>query len=139
MESPLASNERLLFQERLAEALEAAGCDSRPTVFAREFNLRADGAAVTVHAARKWLRGESLPTQERLHVLARWLNVSPHWLRFGEGDSAAGQVPLATNDAFSLPQNELVVLSDFRRLHPRSQEVVRDVIRSLLTHHSLRK
>jgi hypothetical protein len=30
--------------------------------------------------------GEAIPNQDRLQVLAEWLNVSPSWLRFGEDD-----------------------------------------------------
>lgn len=78
--------------------------------------------------------GDSVPTQERLHVLARWLNVSPHWLRFGE----AGPTEWAANDAQKIPHEEVLMLSDFRRLDERSQAVVRDLIGSLLRHHALR-
>lgn len=35
-------------------------------------------------AARKWLKGEAIPTQDKIHILARWIGVSPQWLRFGE-------------------------------------------------------
>jgi hypothetical protein len=28
--------------------------------------------------------GEAIPTQDRIQVLAEWLNVSASWLRFGE-------------------------------------------------------
>lgn len=135
MESKLANDERDEFQNRLITALSNAGCKATPTAFAREFNLRADGATVTVHGARKWLVGESLPTQERLHVLARWLNVSPQWLRFGDGD----KTDISANDCAHIPHEEMILLGDFRRLEQRSQAVVRDLITSLLTHHALRK
>ena len=136
MDSKLASNERNEFKNRLAIALDKAGYKVSPTALAREFNLRADGAVVTTHAARKWLVGEAFPTQERLHVLARWLNVSPQWLRFGEGETEFAN---ALNDSNNLPHAEVILLGDFRRLDQRSQAVVRDVIASLLKHHSLRK
>lgn len=136
MSSKIALEERSEFCERLTAALVAAGYEPRPTKFAREFNLRADGAVVTVHAARKWLVGEALPTQERLHVLANWLNVSPQWLRFGETPQPG---VAAANDAAAIPHNEILLLSDFRRLVARSQSVVRDLIGSLLKHHMLRK
>lgn len=136
MDSKLASNERNEFQNRLTTALEKAGCKVSPTALAREFNLRADGAAVTTHAARKWLVGEAFPTQEKLHVLARWLNVSPQWLRFGEGETEFAN---ASNASTNLPHAEVILLGDFRRLDQRSQAVVRDVIASMLKHHSLRK
>ncbi|MFM7522905.1 MAG: hypothetical protein ACKO4M_01855, partial [Betaproteobacteria bacterium] len=42
---------------------------------------------VTVHAARKWLQGESIPTQEKLRALASWLDVPADWLRFGNGNT----------------------------------------------------
>ena len=135
MNTKIARTERQEFCQRLTSAIAAAGCTPAPTAFAREFNLRADGAAVTVHGARKWLMGDSFPTQERLHVLARWLNVSPQWLRFGEAPKQSG---LAANDAASIPHNEILMLTDFRRLDQRSQAVVRDLIGSLLKNHTLR-
>ncbi|WP_187363073.1 hypothetical protein [Massilia aquatica] len=135
MDSKIASAERHEFCERLIAAVVKAGCTPSPTAFAREFNLRADGAAVTVHAARKWLVGDAFPTQERLHVLARWLNVSPQWLRFGESSEGTR---FAANDTTMIPHDEVVLLGDFRRLDERSQAVVRDVIASLLRHNSLR-
>lgn len=136
MESKLASKEREGFQHRLTQALVSAGYNTSPSTFAREFNLRADGAVVTVHGARKWLKGESLPTQERIHILARWLNVSAHWLRFGE---SPGEGVGAANDAAGIPHDEVLLLGDFRRLDERSQAVVKDLIASLLKHHSLRR
>lgn len=46
-------------------------------MFARLFNLRVDqpGIAVTPETARRWLRGESLPDETRLSVLAHWLSL----------------------------------------------------------------
>ncbi len=135
MDTKLAQAEREQFCRRLADSLKAVGCPPSGTALARQFNPRANGSAVTVHGARKWLTGAAYPTQERLHVLARWLNVSPQWLRFGEGPQE-GQG--AANDADRLPLDEVLVLNDFRRLDDRSREVVRDMIASLLKHHSLR-
>ena len=90
---------------------------------------------MTTHAIRKWLMGEAYPTQERLHVLARWLGVSAQWLRFGEGPK---EPMMAANEKGLIPHNEIVLLSDFRRLDEGSQAVVRDLVRSLLTHHTVR-
>jgi hypothetical protein len=136
MDSKLAASERAGFRERLKTSLLAAGIAPKPSTFAREFNCRADGATVTVHAARKWLVGESFPTQERLHVLSRWLHVSPQWLRYGEGEE---QYPVAANESGFIPHHEILMLGDFRRLDERSRAVVRDLISSLLKHHALRK
>ena len=133
MDTKTLASERDDFRQRLAQALANIGCPVRASVLAREYNHRAAGATVSLHGARKWLRGEAYPTQERLSILARWLNVSPQWLRFGE---APMRESTPANDETLIPQDELVLLDDFRRLDPRSQAVVRDMIRSLLSHYS---
>lgn len=58
------------------------------------------------------------------------------WLRFGE-HSAGGDI--AANDKELFPYEEVLLLTEYRRLEPDSQAVVRDLISSLLTHHALRK
>lgn len=77
-------DERKEFAERLQAALRQARqpADS-PTALARGFNSRFPGTAITVHAARKWLMAESIPTQDKLRTLAQWLQVPAEWLRFG--------------------------------------------------------
>ena len=131
MDTKIGAIERRRFRERLIGSLLAAGFDSNPTSFARDFNIRANGATVTVHGARKWLFGESFPTQERLNILAKWLNVSPHWLRFGE-EPREGK--FVGSDSPLLPHDEVILLGDFRRLDDSSRAVVRDLISSLLKH-----
>ncbi|RYD94429.1 MAG: hypothetical protein EOP50_09525, partial [Sphingobacteriales bacterium] len=61
------SQERKEFAERLQSALRQARqpADS-PTALARGFNSHFPGRAITVHAARKWLMAESIPTQDKL-------------------------------------------------------------------------
>ncbi|MEQ1638274.1 MAG: transcriptional regulator [Methylococcales bacterium] len=77
-------DEKTEFSQRLRKAIEDAGYSLRPTVLEREFNTRYWGRSVTVQAVRRWLRGEAIPAQDKLQVLAEWLNVEPHTLRFGE-------------------------------------------------------
>ena len=135
MDSTFAHAERTRFCHRLNDAMIAAGYPASATVLVRVFNPRADGAAVSVHGARKWLTGTAFPTQERLQILARVFNVSAQWLRYGEGDPGDGA---AANDGERLPFDEALLLNDFRCLDERSQQVVRDLVTSLLKHHSLR-
>jgi hypothetical protein len=47
------------------------------------FNLRYWGRSISIHAARNWLLGVSLPRQDKLRVLADWLRVSPEALLLG--------------------------------------------------------
>ena len=83
-----STNERESFSERLQQALKNAHYSpDSPTRLAREFNIRFEGRPITVHAARKWLVGEAIPTQEKLRTLAQWLGVPAEWLRLS-GDDA---------------------------------------------------
>jgi hypothetical protein len=45
-------------------------------IVAREFNLRAyDTPPISQESARRWIRGVSLPEEQRLRVLVNWLNL----------------------------------------------------------------
>jgi hypothetical protein len=77
-------DEKSEFSNRLKNAIQDAGYQLRPTILEREFNTRYWGRPVTVQAVRRWLRGEAIPSQEKLQVLADWLKIEPHALRFGE-------------------------------------------------------
>jgi hypothetical protein len=81
-----AQKQRALFSKRFIASLEILGIPPSPTIVQREYNSRSHQLPITSHAARKWLMGEAIPNQDRLQVLAEWLNVSPSWLRFGEDD-----------------------------------------------------
>jgi len=78
-------DEKAQFAERLRTSMKAAGYQVRPGVLEKEFNSRYWGRSVTFQAVSRWLRGESIPSQEKLQVLADWLKIEPHILRFGEG------------------------------------------------------
>lgn len=107
--------EREAFSARLKQALGKAGvADSSATVLQRNFNAR--GFNITVHAARKWLLGEAIPTQEKLVALAAWLGVEPNWLRFGTGDGAQA------DQANVIPARTLRLIDTFGRLSERDQD-----------------
>jgi len=79
----IATNESEAFAERLRSALDGCGVRQSPTLVANEFNLRYWGRSITPHTARNWLLGKSIPTQDKLRVLADWLQFIPDELRFG--------------------------------------------------------
>jgi hypothetical protein len=81
-----AQKQQSLFSKRFVASLEILGIPTSPTILQREYNIRSNQPPITSHAARKWLMGEAIPTQDRIKILADWLNVSPSWLRFGEDD-----------------------------------------------------
>ncbi len=71
------------FARRLCEAMQQAGYEARPAVLEREFNLHYYGKPMTLHGVRRWLRGETLPTQDKVIALAQWLRIPPEQLSFG--------------------------------------------------------
>lgn len=78
-----SADQHKAFSQRLCEAVVAMGWSQSPTLVARELNLRWRGKMVTVNAVRKWMLGQSMPTLDKLQVLADLLGVSPDWLRWG--------------------------------------------------------
>ncbi|MBI4193696.1 MAG: hypothetical protein HY526_01315 [Betaproteobacteria bacterium] len=90
------ADEKQGFSKRLKEAIRRTriGIDS-PTLIAREFNLRYQGDPVSTQAVRKWLAGKALPSQDKIRALGLWLDVSAHWLRFGEADRKEERQPSA--------------------------------------------
>jgi transcriptional regulator with XRE-family HTH domain len=126
-----ASIEREDFSERLQLALRNANYSSdSPTQLAREFNIRFPGRPITVHAARKWLVGEAIPTQEKLRTLAQWLGVPAEWLRFG-GASEGGQAS-AADLASRFESADLKLIADLQRLDEHYQAIAREIIRMLV-------
>lgn len=125
-----SSDETLAFSGRLKSALEAAGVRTSPTVIAHEFNLRFWGRSITPHTARNWLLGNSLPTQDKLRVLAEWLQVAPEELRFGR---APGKLRAQEGDALmddlNLADREMV--TRYLSLAPTARRTVRDVVIAL--------
>ena len=77
-------DQKLEFAERLQAAMQAAGLEPRPAVLLHLFNAHYWGRSVTFQAVSRWLRGESIPGQDKLIVLAEILKVEPEVLRFGD-------------------------------------------------------
>ena len=114
--------------------MQAAGYEPKPAVLEREFNTRYWGKPMTLHGVRRWLRGETLPTHEKLLVLAEWLGVPPQQLNFGDEiqrkveqrrsrwDSGIGYQDRDIFEAFlklPIPQRKLIreVILTFAKVH----------------------
>jgi transcriptional regulator with XRE-family HTH domain len=124
-------SEKIAFSQRLVKALKDAKIEAgSPTVFSREFNRRYNGKSVSIHAARKWLTGESIPTQDKLRLLAMWLGVSTEWLRFGEKTAASTHQSSLNHAVYSSPDFEL--LHHFNMLSNEHKLVAREVILTLM-------
>ena len=130
-----STNERESFSERLQQALKNAHYSpDSPTRLAREFNIRFEGRPITVHAARKWLVGEAIPTQEKLRMIAQWLGVPADWLRFGSGEQTAGN-EAGGNSAARFESADVKLIADLQRLDEHHRQLAREFIRMLVRMH----
>ena len=129
---------KLEFAERLHAAMRNAGLEPRPAVLLHLFNTHYWGRPVTFQAVSRWLRGESIPEQDKLITLAEILKVEPQVLRFGEAvrqslqkrrqrwEEGVGYLERETFDAFlqlPAPQRKLIreVILTFAQVHKVEQ------------------
>lgn len=125
---------KLEFAQRLRDAMVAAGLEPRPGVLLNLFNTHYWGRSVTFQAVSRWLKGEAIPAQDKLVVLAGLLKVEPEVLRFGSGVRQAvkdhrqrwgegvGYLERETFDAFlqlPAPQRKVIreVILTFAKAH----------------------
>jgi hypothetical protein len=146
------SVERRNFAQRLQSALrQARQSPDSPSALTRNFNSRYTGQAVTVHAVRKWLVAEAIPTQDKLRTLAQWLQVPADWLRFGtQGLQSGHNMTVTVNtetqsllmemthedlrlveDLHALQVHERHLVHEFVKLLFRSQESAKDNMQAL--------
>ncbi|GHU36353.1 hypothetical protein AGMMS50256_32830 [Betaproteobacteria bacterium] len=124
-------DEKTEFSERLKQAIQDAGYNVRPIVLEREFNTRYWGHPVTVQAVRRWLKGESIPSQDKLQVLAEWLQVEAHVLRFG-GQPRLSVIQRKKRWYETVEGPEREVLEAFMELPAEERKAVRTVILALV-------
>lgn len=132
-----STSETEAFAQRLKQALDGSGVRVSPTVVANEFNLRYWGRSITPHTARNWLLGKAIPTQDKLRVLAEWLQVSPDELRFGRPIGAV-KAAEAIYDWPSLTMVDREMINRYLGLEVNDRKTVRDVVTALSTAASLR-
>jgi transcriptional regulator with XRE-family HTH domain len=130
-------NEKIEFTQRLRAAMTQAGYTVSPSVLEHEFNLRWPGKSISNQAAWGWLNNRSIPTHDKMQVLAELLKIPPDVLRFGTAvrlsvqehkkrwDEGAGYLERETFDAFlKLPaaQRKIIreVILTFAKVHSAS-------------------
>lgn len=136
MPSHHPKNDALVVSQRLVASLNQRNRTLSPTALAKDFNLRWRGAPVTVNATRKWLNGESIPTMDKLAVLANMLDISEDWLRWGEksmdeqrSNNHLREAPTAISNVQGL---ERALLQDYRLLSPVHKKLMKAMSEVLL-------
>lgn len=124
--------EKSAFSQRLKQELSKRGWPkTSPTWLAREFNMRYSGQSVSVQTANNWLSGAAIPNQDKLQILAAWLEVSTHWLRFGENTEPLKLLkPLQPHETTSYDLSDLP--DKISQLTPQQKQIVYDVIEAIL-------
>jgi len=122
-------NEKLEFAERLRKAMLDAGYEARPAVLEKGFNSRYWGRSVSFQAVSRWLRGEAIPSQDKLQVLAEWLKIEPHALRFGEQAAESIRTKRKQWDE-ALDYRERETIEAYLSLPLPQRKIVREVIQA---------
>jgi len=125
-------DEKTEFSQRLRNAMLAAGYEARPGVLEKGFNSRYWGRSVTFQAVSRWLRGEAIPSQDKLQVLAEWLSVEPHALRFGEQAAESIRSKRQQWDE-ALDYQERETIERYLSLPVPQRKVIREVIDAFAT------
>lgn len=73
-----------IFANRLIAAMNQAGYLSSRSSVGVQISKLAIAAKCSHQMARKYVLGEALPEYDVILSIARWLNISPAWLLFGE-------------------------------------------------------
>ena len=120
-------DEKARFAQRLTEAMELAGYPAKGAVLEREFNQRYWGKPISLQAVCRWLRGEAIPSQDKLNVLAEWLQVEPQALRFGDESIQKVRTAKSSVDA-AVSYAEREVFEAFLKLPADKRKIVREVI-----------
>jgi transcriptional regulator with XRE-family HTH domain len=77
---------------------------------------------------RNWLLGQALPTQDKLVVLAQWLQVSPEELRFGQAASVP-RLPDAQLEPLEMADREMI--QRYLSLPIAGRKTVREVVAAM--------
>ena len=137
----LTAAEKRAFADRLNLALKRSKKKiDGPTDLALQFNLRHRNEPVTPQSAYKWLHGIALPSPDKMETLAAWLNVSPHWLRFGPPDAgkprkeAPSGLEMETpgsHESETFSAEELLLVRRLRALSEHQRHLVTELVGQL--------
>ena len=124
-------DEKAAFAKRLLLALRrSAEPVQGATELALRFNLRHEGVPVTVQTAHKWMTGRTIPTNDKLATLAKWLNVDAHWLHYGPPSKSPLPSTVSGDDVRSTPE-VVSLVAKIRALSPHRRYLVEELVEQL--------
>ena len=124
-------DEKRAFAKRLKQALTLGPKKiETPSELAAQLDLL--GQSVTAQGAQNWLAGAAMPTSDQIAVLAKWLNVSEKWLRYGITDETQpSRRPVAMREPHQPSAAEWTFLERLRRMPEARRKLVEDLVEQL--------
>jgi transcriptional regulator with XRE-family HTH domain len=124
-----AEKERKEFTERLIIALSNCELTPSPTALCKLLKSKDSNLELSVHAVRKWLHGESVPTQAKLKLLADTLRVKSDWLRFGE------EIKLAKEKG-KTHKSKASLLKEYEHLNLNQKKYMLEIMKALVVNNN---
>ena len=119
------------FAARLEQAMTAKSIRRSSTVLANLFNAEFDGKAVTIPTVSNWMHGLTMPTQDKLLVLAELLDSSAEQLRYGRHSEKTLTLINADGSEAELTVSQKQLVRKYISLNKVQQQLVSDLVGEL--------
>lgn len=119
-----SANDPAAFGARFREAVRRAGYGSIGATELADVLAAVFPEGISIQSAHKWIAGTAVPRPERLTVLAKWLDVSEHWLRYGPDPKASNRLTGGTDRSLNS--------KDLARRIQALPETQREIVEALL-------
>ena len=119
------------FAARLEQAMSAKSIRRSSTVLANLFNAEFDGKAVTIPTVNNWMHGWTMPTQDKLLVLAKLLDTSAEQLRYGRNWEKTLTLQNADGSETLLTGSQQQLVRKYISLNKVQQRLVSDLVGEL--------
>jgi len=120
------------FAARLEQAMSAKSIRRSSTVLAKLFNAEFDGKAVTIPTVSNWMHGFTMPTQDKLVVLAKLLDTSAEQLRYGRHSEKTLTLMNADGSESELTTSQQQLVRKYIMLSSSQQRLVSDLVDELV-------
>jgi transcriptional regulator with XRE-family HTH domain len=101
------------------------------TVLANLFNAEFDGKGVTIPTVSNWMHGLTMPTQDKLLVLAELLDSSAEQLRYGRHSEKTLTLMNADGSETELTASQQQLVRKYISLNNAQQRLVSDLVGEL--------
>lgn len=112
----------------MREGLRAAGMAESPKALA-DLVVARGGEAVTLQAAHRWIRGQSIPRRRTLRALADLVGVTPEWL-LGEEPAQTRRLG-ETKAGLGIDPRDRIALDAYLALPTARRRLIRELIQAL--------